>query len=469
MPAIGWGSLEAVRILHVIHDFLPRHRAGSEVYAFQLCRQLARRHHVTVLCAEYDPVRTHGSLTWRVHEGLPVVELVNNWAFSTFEETYQSPDLNRSLGHVLTATGPDVLHIHNLLNLSMDLPALARGQGIPSVATLHDYTLLCPSGGQRVHLAEEHVCHAIDPARCSRCFPQSPFAAQMAGSRTARIAAKSPVVFRLADTVRRRLPGVFSTIENHFKSNTSLATSAITRRLEKARHVFDAVDLFVAPSRALANEYRAAGLAAEKLHVSDYGFVSLESIERSRGARLRIGFVGTLVWHKGAHVLIEAVHGLPSERFELKLFGDLNVFPRYIRTLRTNARDLPVQFMGGFEESETRHVYEQIDVLAVPSLWPENSPLVIHEAFMAGVPVVGSRQGGIPELVTHEVNGLVYDAYSTPALTAALRRLIDEPDLLDRLSQRLPSVKSIEQDATEWEHVYESLVARANRPYVPAS
>src|SRR5688572_10314610 len=102
-----------MKITHAIHDFLPRHRAGSEIYAFELCRELARRHDVTVLCAEYDPSRKNGSISWRTWQGLPVVEIVNNWAFGSFAKTYQSRTLNRSLQRALAATRPDVLHIHN--------------------------------------------------------------------------------------------------------------------------------------------------------------------------------------------------------------------------------------------------------------------------------------------------------------------------------------------------------------------
>ena len=83
---------------------------------------------------------------------------------------------------MLEATRPDVLHVHNLLNLSFDLPRLARERGIATVATLHDYTLVCASGGQRVHVAESHVCKTIDAMRCSRCFAASPLRAQMAAA-----------------------------------------------------------------------------------------------------------------------------------------------------------------------------------------------------------------------------------------------------------------------------------------------
>ena len=448
-----------MRVLHAIHDFLPRHRAGSEIYAHHLAHELAKRHSVTILCAEYDPARAHGSLTWRIHDGLPVVELVNNWAFSTFDESYQSPDLNRSLRHVLAATDPDVLHVHNLLNLSMDLPALARERGAATVATLHDYTLLCPSGGQRVHMAEEHVCHVIDPERCSRCFPQSPFASQMAVNRAARVAARVPALIRLADVVRRRLPGAFAAIEQGVRAPQPLTAADIVRRLDKARQVFDAIDLFVAPSQALADEYRAAGMPPGKLRVVDYGFRRTVPAPRRTDRRLRLGFVGTLVWHKGVHVLVEALRGLPEDDVELKVFGSLEVFPAYVKALREQARDLPVRFMGPFDQDQAQDVYSQIDVLVVPSLWPENSPLVIHEAFMAGVPVVGARQGGIPELVSDEVCGLIYDAYSPDSLRSALRRLIDRPDLVGQFAARLPAVRSIEEDAAGWEAIYASLTA----------
>ena len=73
-----------MHVLHAIHDFPPRHRAGSELYALELARAQAARHHVTVLCADYDPTRTHGLVSWRLYQGLPVVELVNNWVCDSF-------------------------------------------------------------------------------------------------------------------------------------------------------------------------------------------------------------------------------------------------------------------------------------------------------------------------------------------------------------------------------------------------
>jgi glycosyltransferase involved in cell wall biosynthesis len=453
-----------VRILQAIHDFLPRHRAGSEIYAAELCRELSARHHVTLLCAEYDPSRTHAHLTWREHEGLPVVEMINNWVAGSFADTYASPALTARIGEVLDAVEPDILHAHSFLNLSYEMAAQARARGIPIVATLHDYTLVCPSGGQRLHRAESHVCHAIDTARCVRCFHQSFFYTQMAVGPAAAAVASSGLLQQLVSAARRVAPGlVVSAARAAGEIRRIPVTEAdIQGRLDHARRLFEQVDLFVAPSPSIGAQFRELGLDPKKIKVSDYGF--RPAPRRPRGLRqgpLQIGFVGTLVWHKGVHVLIEAARRLGPDGYELVLYGDLNVFPDYVAELRRLAEGLPVRFMGGFDSTATSEIYGQFDVLVVPSLWLENSPLVIHEAFQAGVPVVGSRMGGTVDLIRHGKWGLLYDADSPEALAAALGSIIADRGVLETWVARLPEVKSIAEDAREWEATYERLVSAA--------
>jgi len=457
-----------MRILHAIHDFLPRHRAGSEIYACELAREQSRRHDVWVVAAEYDPSTAHGTLRWRMHEGLTVVELVNNWEFRGFSETYSSPRLNAQLQHVLDATAPDVLHIHNLLNLSLDLPSLAQARGIRTVATLHDYTLVCVSGGQRVHAAESHVCNSIDADRCSRCFGQSAFGRQLAGGRLLR-ARSGSAIGRAATKLRAVSPRVAETVANRLPPRVAAPTD-IRRRLAYVQHVFDAIDRFVAPSTSMADEFVRLGVPADRIAVSDYGFVPAERGRRSSraaGVPLRIGFIGTLVWHKGAHVLLEAARRLTGN-FHLHLYGDLNMFPSYVQSLRDSARLLPVTFHGGFDRSSATAVYADLDVLVVPSLWPENSPLVIHEAYMHGVPVIGAHTGGIPELIADGASGLLYEPFSVDGLGAALQRVVDNPALLQRFASAAPAVKSIAEDACEWDARYATLHAWAPVPGVTA-
>ncbi len=456
------GNGRALRVLHAIHDFLPRHRAGSEIYAAQLCKALAPRHHVTIVCADYDPVRAHGQLTWRLHDEVPVVEIANNWLCATFEDTYRSPLMSARLEQVLDMVQPHVVHVHNLLNLSFDLPAAARARGIPVVATLHDYTLVCASGGQRLHRAESHVCRTIDTSRCARCFVESPFYTQAAVGPVAAAVAGSGLLQRAVTAARGASPALFHSAARAMADARRFPVSdaELKGRLAQARRVFEEVTLFVAPSRSIADEFIALGLDRSRVRVSDYGFPRMTRTTRAAtGARLRIGFVGTLAWHKGAHVLLDALRRLPDDKYELQIHGDLKVFPDYVADLRRRAEGMSVRFMGRFDEAQAVAAYAGFDVLIVPSLWLENSPLVIHEAFQAGVPVVGSRIGGTADLVTDGVNGRLYDPASPAELAAILSSLVNNPAQLAAWVAALPAVKTIEEDARAWERTYEEVVA----------
>ena len=457
--------MKRLRVLHAIHDFLPRHRAGSEIYACDLARELAQRHDVFVVTAEYDPATPHGTIRWRTHDGLTVVEIVNNWEFEDFEHTYASPRINRQLEHVLDATRPDILHVHNLLNLSFDLPRLARERGVSTVATLHDYTLVCASGGQRVHAAEKHVCDVIDVERCSRCFRASPFQSQLSVGRWARQPFARRAV-RMAARLRNRMPLVAHTSARKLPA-TSVSAADLQRRLAYARHVFEQVDRFVAPSAALADEYVRLGLDPRRIEVSDYGFTSIPRVQRLTADGVRFAFAGTLTWHKGVHVLIDAIEGLRG-RHTVDIHADPSVAPDYAAELRRRAQRLPVRFCGPFNRERLAEVFASCDVLVVPSLWPENSPLVIHEAFMHGAAVIGSRMGGIPELVDDGVNGFLYDPFRSAELRDRMQRFVDDPALALRMAAAAPSVKTLAIDANEWEQRYASVLAVRSRIAEPA-
>jgi glycosyltransferase involved in cell wall biosynthesis len=449
-----------MRVLHAIHDFLPRHRAGSELYAFRLAREQQRRGmHATVLCAEYDLRRRHGEVSWRVYDNLPVIELVNNWEFASFAETYRSAYLDDRLRHVLGAVQPDVVHIHNLLNLSFSLPALSRRTGASVVATLHDYTLVCPSGGQRVHLQEQHRCEEIEPDRCARCFGESAQGAQLRfGSLRRRGASGLPG--RLAAALKHESPALFE-FAWRVRPRARVTADEIRQRLAALADVYRHVDRFVAPSRSLAGEMIRFGVPAARIEVADYGFEPLARPPRVCAPHLRIGFVGTVAWHKGLHVLFEAARRLPQDRVEVLVFGDPGTFPHYTRELNKTAPP-SIKWMGPFDESRAASVFASMDVLVVPSLWPENSPLVIHEAFQAGVPVVAARIGGIPELVADGVSGFLYSPDTASELAARLSLLIEDRSRLTQLSNSVPIVRSMSQDADSWERLYRTCATSAS-------
>jgi glycosyltransferase involved in cell wall biosynthesis len=410
-----------------------------------------------VVCASFDPSYRHGHLRWRAEEDIPVIELMNNWRCRTFRDTYESAVVTEQIEHVLQAVQPDVVHIHSLLNLSFALPARAHARGIPVVATLHDYSIVCPSGGQRIHQADNHLCDAIDPRRCARCFRESPFYSQMSFTAVTALTGSSPLLARWLRAARMRVPQLAAWASRAVQRAALIPVTEqdIAERLVRARDVFQHVDLFVAPSRSIASEFLRLGLDESRLRVSDYGVSHVQALKRDPVRRpVRLGYVGSLIWHKGVHTLLDAVRQLPRDGYRLRLYGDPWVSSDYSAALRNQAVGLPVTFMGAFDRAQVSDVYAGIDVLVVPSIWLENSPLVIHEAFMAGVPIVGARIGGVKDLIADGVNGLLYDPRSPAELSQVLRRLVEQPDRIRQLADGVTNVKSVSHDAEEWEKRY---------------
>jgi hypothetical protein len=145
----------------------------------------------------------------------------------------------------------------------------------------------------------------------------------------------------------------------------------------------------------------------------------------------------------------------------------------YRRRLEPLLDQPDVRMHGPIAHDAVALAFASIDVLVVPSIWPENSPLVIHEAFLAGVPVVASRIGGIPELVTDGRNGLLFDARDVTDLSRVLVRLLTEPRLLDTLRAGIPEVRSIQDDVRMARELYRRPLATATnatltRPRVAA-
>ena len=211
------------------------------------------------------------------------------------------------------------------------------------------------------------------------------------------------------------------------------------------------------------------GAPADKVIRLPYG-VRVEQIERSTGKgtnpTLRIVFIGQIFEHKGCHLLVDAVRSLPPEmNLRLRFYGDLTQSPDYVANLRTRAGNDPrVEFMGRFPNAEVSDILKDSDVLVVPSLWYENTPLVIYEAMAAGVPVVASNLGGTAEAVKPETNGLLFQNGNTEDLATQLRRLAEDRPLVARLAEKTERPLTIAENVASLEQIYKDVLSRQRKP-----
>lgn len=238
------------------------------------------------------------------------------------------------------------------------------------------------------------------------------------------------------------------------------ALYAIRRRLASVRQALTEVDRFLAPSQFLRERFIEFGIPPEKILYKDNGFdlAQFRSVARppSCGRRVVVfAYIGTLVEHKGVHVLIEAFNRLGPAPVELRIYGDLHVFPQYTARLQALATHPAITFAGGFDNREAARILTEVDALVVPSLWFENSPLTIHEALLAGVPVIASRLGGMAEYVEHGRTGLLFRPGDVEDLCTQLEWVIEHPYAFAAMPA--PRYASMDEHARELVSLYKEL------------
>jgi len=416
-----------VRILQAIHDFLPDHRAGSEIYTYHLSQALAARgHEVRLLFTEKRPEQPQFSVTSGEYEGLPFHEVVYNRLFHDVADLYDDPRMEAPIGAVLDEVRPDVVHIQSLVYLGLSLVRAASTRGIPMVMTLHEYFLTCARGGLRLDL-EGNLCDPIDFAACARCLAPYPMD-------------------------RERYPDADGG-DTEALGELRFFARAAKVRLERLLSGVAPVSRFIAPSRYLGERLIADGLPRAKVVVSDYGFPEVVSESGGPGARsrstgpIRLGYLGTLSDYKGLDVAVDAFAALPEGTATLRVKGDPTWFPDFTGPLIARAEDLPgLDFEGPLPAGEFPRFLAEVDALVVPSMWWENSPLTIHEAFQCGVPVVTTDLGGMRELVANG-GGVVFRRGDPIDLARVIRELAGHPERLEALRSSIPDVKPIGQDA----------------------
>ena len=344
----------------------------------------------------------------------------------------------------LTAYRPDVVHIQHTIGLGVDLIRQIKNSlpGTPVVYTLHELLPICNAHGFMLRTEGGGLCRKASPMRCHECFPG--------------------------------IPAQHFFLREHFIKS-------------QFRHV----DLFLAPSRFLVQRYREWGIPSEKIRFQENGRIlpGLDNgparHQHDAATRLRrdspsgnggapdppvgnIGFFGQVMPHKGILVLLKAMRMLlevdAAAHIHLFLSGanlekEADDFQAEVADLLGECNN--VTFLGKYDLSELPDRMRNIAWVVVPSIWWENSPMVIQEAFMFRRPVICSNIGGMAEKVDDGVNGLHFRVDDPRDLADTLVRAAGSRDLWKRLQGGIEPVLSIEEAVAIHCSFYSSLLAEA--------
>lgn len=311
--------------------------------------------------------------------------------FSNMDERFP-----REFADLLRDTQPDILHFHHYVNFGMEAFLIAR-RTLPNVRivlTLHEFQAICNHFGQMVTKQRKNLCYAASPRDCNRCFPEI-----------------RPADFFLRQSYIQRFMAL--------------------------------VDHFISPSRFLADRYIAWGIPAEKMSVIENVISTPDPIAATvaapAGGPLRVGFFGQISYLKGIHVLLKAARLLEAEENDDIVFdihGDYTNQPAEFQKDfldRLEKAGANVRFQGPYDNPRVDTLMRGCDLVLIPSIWWENSPVVIQECLRNRRPIPCSNIGGMAEKVLPGIDGWHFNVGNAAELAGLLRELAGDRDRLTAL------------------------------------
>ncbi|MHC4593571.1 MAG: glycosyltransferase family 4 protein [Planctomycetota bacterium] len=464
-----------MNILQVIHRFLPTDIGGSELYTYQLCKELSKRHNVHLMFTSRDLTKAQYSTKKGEYEGLPFTEVINNSFYGSFKETYRNSIVDKIFLDILKEMNPDIVHIQHLKFLSANIVKIARASGIPVVYTLHDFWLMCP---RDVRMKPDMTaCFEVKDEECISCISNlstnslhlDRLGLRILNSLTKYTTSKSIDILRnLKASIPDILMKTYQSITKPLWSNHKNKKITIQVRNAYLKEICSKVDMFIAPSHNLKDEFIKFGIPTDKIIYSCHGHLAgwVRNVTK-KSTKLRFGFVGMIAKHKGIDILIEAFNRVKKKDVELNIFGGCNVNLRYCKRLERSIKNPAIRLRGEFKHNNISDVYSEIDVLVLPSICFENAPMTICEAFTARIPVITSNFGGMAELVQHGKNGLLFKVGDPDDLYEKIKMIIDNRQLIDQLAIGISSIKTIEEDAKDFEKRYLSLIGKTHHYDTP--
>lgn len=435
-----------MKILLATHQFFPQFAAGTEVLTYSVARELIKRGHgVHVFTgypgsatladeARFDEYDFEGIHVYRFHHAYTAM----GGQVSMIEIGYDNRLGADHFDCILKRFRPEVVHFFHLNRLGTGLIERAVRAGIPRFMTPTDFWTICPTG--QLLLGDGSLCAgpSAHAGNCVKHFAQS----TQKGLRK-KVAKWLPTV-GVDLLVRLTKSGAFPAYPKQAE------VMAIVNRLSVNVSRLNQLNGLVVPNGFMKEFLVQYGVVPGLITEATFGIdvASPELGERHPSPRvpLRVGFIGTLAPYKGCHVLVDAFKSLAASSAILKIYGRLDDFPDYARELQLRFGNNPsIKFCGVFPNSEMAQVLADIDVLVVPSLWYENTPLVLYSAQAARCPVIASNQPGLAEVIRHDENGLLFESGSSTDLAQQISRLINENGLLQRLSANAHPPKSTEK------------------------
>lgn len=418
-----------MKVAFCLNHFMPYQVAGTEVYVWALAKSLQQKgHFVSIVIPNYnkdigDKYEYDGLKVYRYAEPDTVDRALITGkrepaGINSFEKLIQ--ELQPELVHIhelAGANGIGIFHLRSLKRLRMKV-----------VFTMHLARYSCFSS--TLKFKGRAACNGvIDIKKCTSCA-----------------LSKVPINTVTHGILYNTSIFLYSLGVNTGKINSSLGTAFsypfIIQSLRKTLHeIFELCDKVIILTDWYKKVLLDNGVCWDKIHIIKQGLPYTAEFKkteiRNTNSTLKLVFIGRVDPLKGIHLLLEALQNLNGEKISLDIYGVVNDEAYYSYWKECTVGFTNIKWLSPLPQQEIVKVIAQYDALVLPSVFSEMSPLVIQEAFAAGVPVIGAEVAGIAEQVKDRTNGLLFKFNDSYSLQKLLDEIIESPDVIYSLRNKM--------------------------------
>jgi glycosyltransferase involved in cell wall biosynthesis len=441
-------------VLHVSYTYFPDAAGGTEVYVAGLVEALRSRGLSSAVAAPGEVDDAY------LHEGAPVFRFATE-RDADLDRAYGAPDPRaaQSFRAVITRLRPRIVHLHaSTAAVSVRLVDAAHEVGAKVVFTYHTPAVSC-ARGTMMWMGRSQCDGRLDPHRCALCT-----------------LARHGVPPLLRNAIARTPHTVSDTLGRAGLSGGALTAlrlpSLIAAAHRRFRELGSKVDCTVVPCIWARDVLQRNGVPQNKLVLCRQGLsrrsatrAPLQSHPKCRDDPnvLRLGYFGRLDPTKGVDIVVEALARVPRASVRFEIYGIRQPGGEaYAAKLEAAAMvDPRITLSSALAPEAVVAAMRCCDLVVVPSQGLETGPLVVLEAFAAGTPVLGARLGGIAELVSDQVDGLLIPPDDRGAWAQAITALAVSPERVAQLRDGIRPPRTMNDVAHDIGELYSTLLADA--------
>lgn len=437
-----------MRIVFALNSYLPESLGGTEMYTNALAKFLI---HSGIEAFIVVPAVSKISSTCYEHEGVTVYRYAEN---SVSDKDLivgdKQPSGIENFLNVINELKPDIVHFQMIsVGSGITLFHLKRVKqlGYKTVLTMHltHYTCLTNNLLQN----NKSTCDGIiDIQKCTVCYLNNK---------------KIPII--LSKVIYFINEKTAQTSSNFINNLPLLSASLyVSKKIDTLKVLSENTDKIVVITKWYKDILLSNHVPEEKIILVKQGVIFSDNqtakLPHLINTKLKLIFIGRVAEVKGIHLLIRALKQIDPLKYQLDIYGKIDKEDIYFKSWNKFVIDnkLSVSFKGSISQSEVIPVLRNYDFLCLPSLFSEMSPLVIQEAFEAGVPVIGSNVPGITEEIKNEFNGFIFPFGKWEKLQAIINEILKSPQKKQLLKQNITPPRNFNQIGKECLDIYFSLL-----------